>query len=107
MDLLGVPGDLFREGAPGAVSEEVAIAMASGALKASGADYSVAVTGVAGPDGGTEEKPVGTVWFAWATKNDKTTSACLRFDGDRRQVREQTIDTAIEGLVRLLSAQQA
>jgi nicotinamide-nucleotide amidase len=69
-DVLGVPQELLD--AHGAVSEPVVRAMAEGALRVSGADIAVAVTGIAGPDGGTPEKPVGTVWLAWASKGRET-----------------------------------
>jgi nicotinamide-nucleotide amidase len=82
--LLGVPADLLR--AHGAVSEEVARAMAEGARRASGATFCPAVTGIAGPDGGTPEKPVGTVWFALAGPAG-TRTKLSHFRGDRGQVR--------------------
>ncbi|MFL5424322.1 MAG: competence/damage-inducible protein A [Myxococcales bacterium] len=82
--LLGVPADLLR--AHGAVSEEVARAMAEGARRASGATWCPAVTGIAGPDGGTPEKPVGTVWFALAGPGE-TRTKLSHFRGDRGQVR--------------------
>lgn len=83
----------------GAVSGAVAVAMADGALRKSGANISVALTGVAGPDGGTEEKPVGTVWIAWAIRNGKTFSRLFHFEGGRKQVREQSIEEAFHGLI--------
>ena len=70
----------------GAVSQEVALAMAQGALEHSNAQVCIAVTGIAGPTGGSDAKPVGTVWFAWATP-DGIHSQCMRFDGDRAAVR--------------------
>lgn len=73
-ELLGVPEQILNQF--GAVSQEVAIAMAHGALKASSADLVIAVTGIAGPDGGSDEKPVGTVWLAWGTK-ENVKSVCL------------------------------
>lgn len=94
-DLLGVAPGLLE--AFGAVSKEVAEAMAVGALDRSGADLAVAVTGIAGPDGGSDEKPVGTVWFAWAVKDVGLHSACHQFDGDRNAVREQTVAMALQG----------
>lgn len=81
----------------GAVSEEVATAMALGASKYS--DVSVAVTGVAGPSGGSEEKPVGTVWIAWTILNQKTEAEKFWFEGDRQSIRNQTIEAAINGLI--------
>lgn len=82
----------------GAVSSETALAMAAGALSHSEADYAVAVTGIAGPDGGTNEKPVGTVFIAWASKDGSCRVEKFLFHGDRRQIRLQTVQTAIKGL---------
>jgi nicotinamide-nucleotide amidase len=85
----------------GAVSEAVVEAMASGVLRLSGADMAVAVSGVAGPDGGTVEKPVGTVWCAWAqsTSNGPAVDTERRvFAGDRESVRSQTVIWALQGL---------
>lgn len=93
---LGVPHELIAR--HGAVSEQVAAAMAVGALQHSHADYSVAVTGIAGPDGGTEEKPVGTVCFGWGQRGAGVRTARIVFDGDRQQVRELSILTALQGL---------
>jgi nicotinamide-nucleotide amidase len=96
--LLGVlPATLV---AHGAVSEAVVREMAEGALKLSGADLSVAVSGVAGPGGGSADKPVGTVWFAWALRR-KTGCAVFaelhHFAGDRREVRMQSVLVALGG----------
>ena len=85
----------------GAVSEEVVREMAAGALRASGADLAVAVSGIAGPDGGSEAKPVGTVWFAWATSTTDgpdIDTAKHHFRGDRETVRQQTVISALQGL---------
>lgn len=79
----------------GAVSEPVVTAMAEGARERANADVAIAVSGVAGPSGGSEEKPVGTVWFAWAWREDETETEVCHFDGHRRQVREQTIAHAL------------
>jgi len=94
--LLGVPAALIAE--HGAVSEPVARAMAAGALLNSRAQLSVAVTGVAGPTGGSADKPVGTVWLAWATPTGVTAERC-RFPGDRAAVRQATVVKALAGLL--------
>jgi len=85
----------------GAVSAEVVEEMAKGALRLSGADISVAVSGVAGPDGGTEEKPVGAVWFAWAVRDGSNALVDTRleqFSGDRELVREASVAYALQGI---------
>ena len=85
----------------GAVSEQTVAEMAEGCMNLSGSDYSVAVSGIAGPDGGSNDKPVGTVWLAWAIRcgaEIKTTAQKCRFDGDRHQVRLQTVIKALQGL---------
>ncbi|HEX7029114.1 MAG TPA: nicotinamide-nucleotide amidase [Gammaproteobacteria bacterium] len=84
----------------GAVSEAVAREMAAGALKRSRADVTVAVTGIAGPDGGSREKPVGTVWFGWAWPNGEVTAECRHFPGDRDEVRRATVEHAFRTLIR-------
>jgi nicotinamide-nucleotide amidase len=95
---LGVPTDLFTT--VGAVSREVVEAMVRGAQVHSKARFAVAVSGVAGPDGGSVEKPVGTVWLAWGDGEAVISRRC-QFDGDRDQVRRQTVKAALEGLVAL------
>ena len=95
--LLGVPHGLFVQ--VGAVSEEVVLAMATGALANSDGTLSVAVSGIAGPDGGTPEKPVGTVWIAWSKAGEKATAERFLFAGDRDAVRLQTIEAALHGLI--------
>ena len=99
--LLGVPPALIA--ARGAVSDEVARAMVEGVQRSSGADLAVAVTGIAGPAGGTPDKPVGTVWFGFAARRGdghvQTSSERLRFDGDRAQVRAATVRHALQGLL--------
>ena len=97
-ELLGVPAELI--GQHGAVSEPVARAMAAGALAHSPAQLAVAVTGVAGPTGGSADKPVGTVWFGWATPTGTVTEH-QRFDGDRAAVRAATVQHALRRLVEL------
>jgi nicotinamide-nucleotide amidase len=83
----------------GAVSAETAREMAAGALAHSRADISVSITGIAGPDGGTADKPVGTVWMAFAGKNLSTDTEVNIFPGDRRAVREATIQRALQHLI--------
>jgi nicotinamide-nucleotide amidase len=100
IEMLGVDASLIDK--HGAVSEPVARALAEGALSHSHADYSLAITGIAGPGGGTEDKPVGTVWFAWAGKDCSTTSSKNRFDGERNQVRELAIETALNRMAELI-----
>ena len=95
---LGVPEALF--GQVGAVSQEVVEAMVRGAQAASGARFAVAVSGVAGPDGGSPAKPVGTVWLAWGDGN-RVFSERRQFDGDREAVRRQTVSAALDGLLQL------
>jgi len=98
-ELLGVPAALIAE--HGAVSEPVVRAMAQGALQHSHAQVSVAVTGVAGPGGGSAGKPVGSVWFGWATPAGVVTQLC-HFEGDRHQVRQASVQHALQRLVDLL-----
>jgi len=86
----------------GAVSEEVAIEMARGALRRSHADVSVAVTGITGPTGGVPGKPVGTVHFAWGVRGGSVQARRFRFKGDRVAVRLQSVYVAIQGLIDLL-----
>ncbi len=83
--ILGVPADILVR--HGAVSEETALAMASGAALAFGSDCAFAITGIAGPEGATEDKPLGTVWFAY-TVAGTTMAEHIRFSGDRSDVRE-------------------
>ncbi|MCD2510916.1 CinA family protein [Comamonas endophytica] len=98
-EMLGVDAALIE--AHGAVSEAVALAMARGAVAHSLAQCSLAVTGVAGPGGGSVDKPVGTVWFGWCV-DGRADAECVRFEGDRAAVREATVEHALEGLVRRL-----
>lgn len=98
-ELLGV--DAAQIAAHGAVSEVVARAMAFGAVRHSQAQVSVAVTGVAGPSGGSPDKPVGTVWFGFSV-DGLLTSEMRRFDGDRAAVRAATVAHALRRLVQLL-----
>jgi len=84
----------------GAVSENTAIAMTEGALVNTSANLSVAITGIAGPDGGTQSKPVGTVCFAFGVKNKKTISLTQHFEGNREMVRRQALVTALQGIIK-------
>lgn len=99
---------LEGEQAPGAVSEQTVEQMARGALTAAEADFAVASSGIAGPGGGSEGKPVGTVWLAWAQRMDDrsvvVSSRCFCFRGDRENVRRQSVIAALEGLEACLKA---
>jgi nicotinamide-nucleotide amidase len=97
--LLGVRPQTLEE--HGAVSRETAIEMVSGALVHSGATVAVAVTGIAGPGGGTEDKPVGTVWIAWKRRGGYPQAQVFQFEGDRDAVRRRTVAEALSGLDRL------
>jgi nicotinamide-nucleotide amidase len=85
----------------GAVSEQTAIAMAEGALQNSHAQFAVSITGIAGPKGGTPEKPVGTVWFGYAIKG-KTTTVLQEFQGNREEIRIQAIEYALRSSLLLI-----
>ena len=101
--LQGAPADLQRDGA---VSQSVVEGMVRGAQRLSAARYAVAVSGVAGPGGGSAEKPVGTVWLAWAD-GEQVQSGCWRFAGDRDAVRQQTVQAALAGLLCLIEGREA
>lgn len=101
-EMLGVPRALLE--AHGAVSEEVVLAMARGALAYSNGDVSVSVSGVAGPDGGTDEKPVGTVWIGWGLGEGLTEAQHFLFPGDRDEVRNRSMLAAMAGLIERLRA---
>jgi nicotinamide-nucleotide amidase len=77
--------------------------MVTGALQHSAAQVALAVTGIAGPDGGTADKPVGTVWFAWGLKNGETHAQRYQLDGNRAEVRKQAVQIALQGVVNLLN----
>ena len=100
-DMLGVPAERIAE--QGAVSQEVALAMARGALANSGADVAVAVTGIAGPGGGTEDKPVGTVCFAWVREGRTPVTQRVQFAGNREEIRHQTVRLALGRLMEQLT----
>lgn len=95
-ELLGVPEEALQQ--LGAVSEQVVLAMAQGALARARAEFSVAISGIAGPEGGTAIKPVGTVWLAWVGPGSGT-AQCFHFAGDRQQVRQQAVLQALRGLI--------
>jgi cytidylate kinase len=99
-DMLHVSGDTLNTA--GAVSEAVAVEMAKGALFHSPADIAVAITGIAGPTGGTAEKPVGTVWIAWAAKGAGYTAQLFQYTGDRESIRQQAIYSALHTLLSIL-----
>ena len=94
--LLGVRAETLEHF--GAVSRETAIEMVSGALVHSGSAIAVAVTGIAGPGGGTDDKPVGTVWIAWKRRGGYPQAELFHFEGDREAVRRQTVAAALRGL---------
>lgn len=100
MEMLNVESGTLAEF--GAVSEQTARQMAEGALTHSRADISVAITGIAGPDGGTENKPVGTVWLAFARRNHKTRTLLIHCNGNRETVRNKTIEAAFNTLLEML-----
>ena len=94
--LLGVRAETLEHF--GAVSRETVVEMVSGALVHSGSTVAVAVTGIAGPGGGTDDKPVGTVWIAWKRRGGYPQAELFHFDGDREAVRRQTVAAALRGL---------
>jgi len=103
-EMLGVPAETLAR--HGAVSEETARSMAEGALRAGRANYAVAITGVAGPDGGTPAKPVGMVCFGWAALDGSTTSTTKRLPGDRAAVRHASVIVALQGLIDKIGPEQ-
>ncbi|MBE30703.1 MAG: damage-inducible protein CinA [Acidiferrobacteraceae bacterium] len=103
--LVGVPGSLISS--YGAVSAQVAEAMVSGALERTDASVAVSVTGIAGPGGGSEEKPVGTVFMAWQFPGGAAVSERFHFHGDREEVRRQSVATALSELARRAEANPA
>lgn len=97
--IIGVQNQTLED--HGAVSSEVVEEMAKGTLRLSGADIAVAISGVAGPSGGTKEKPVGTVWFGWAVRDGADAlvdTRCEQFIGDRELVREASVAYALQGV---------
>ncbi|AKH21922.1 nicotinamide-nucleotide amidase [Sedimenticola thiotaurini] len=99
-EMLGVEAGTLR--AHGAVSEAVVREMVSGALAHSQADLALSVSGIAGPGGGSVEKPVGTVWFGWQRRGGEALATCYCFAGDREAVRRQAVLTALQGVLELL-----
>ncbi len=99
-DLLGVPAETLAQF--GAVSRETAEAMAQGLLVMTPAHWGVAVTGIAGPGGGSPEKPIGLVWMAWAQRGGGLDSRYMQFSGEREQVRTAAANAALEGLLERL-----
>lgn len=103
-EMLGVSESILKK--YGAVSQETVSEMALGALQSSHADFSLSISGIAGPSGGTDEKPVGLVWFAWAQKTETSenilSSEQKIFDGDRDAVRQQAVAFALTEFVNLL-----
>jgi nicotinamide-nucleotide amidase len=97
--MLGVNKTLLSQYGP--VSEEIAIAMATGALNNSAAQISIAITGLAGPDGGTEKIPVGTLWTAWIGK-DFSKTQCQHYSGDRLIIRYNAVEFALQTLLNLI-----
>ena len=100
MAVLDVDGDVIAQ--HGAVSAAVAEAMADGALARFGADTAVAITGVAGPGGGTADKPVGTVWFCVKLSDGRTVTRCVQIPGERADVRDRSTTVAMHLLRRTL-----
>lgn len=99
-ELLGVELSTLKKA--GAVSKATAVAMAEGARRRAGVNAALAVTGIAGPGGGSADKPVGMVWFAWSLESRQISSEVMQFQGDRDAVRRQTVVHALSGLRDLL-----
>jgi len=99
MEMLDVPSSVIEQ--YGAVSRQTVIAMTQGALAHSRAELAVAISGIAGPGGGSQDKPVGTVWFAWQQQGQQAQTAKHRFYGNRDFVRHQAVTTALIGLLEL------
>lgn len=104
IELLGVRADTLQRF--GAVSRETAVEMAAGAVSRSHADLAVAVTGIAGPNGGSADKPVGTVWIAFCRRGKKAVTCCHHFAGDRSAVRARTVISALQGLISCAQGQE-
>ena len=95
--LLGVPEAVLQQ--YGAVSGETVVAMVKGLLSRCDAQYGVSISGIAGPEGGSVSRPVGTVWIAWSQAACEPLSRCFRFSGDREEVRREAVEVAIVGLI--------
>jgi nicotinamide-nucleotide amidase len=100
VEMLGVPEETLAS--HGAVSEETAAAMAAGALKHSRAQAALAISGIAGPGGGTPQKPVGLVCYGWALADGTLMSSTCRLDGDREEIRSRAVAAALRGLIELV-----
>ena len=98
--MLGIDESLLKQYGP--VSEEVVLAMATGALNKSPASVSIAITGIAGPDGGTEQLPAGTIWTAWIRKNAFSKTECQHYTGDRLIIRYAAVEFALQTLLNLI-----
>ena len=99
--MLGVRETTLKQ--HGAVSEMTVREMVAGALQHSAAQVAVSVSGIAGPDGGTAEKPVGTVWFAWGIRNGEAVAKRYQLSGNRAEVRAQAVHVALQGVINLLN----
>lgn len=104
-DMLDVPEELIVN--YGAVSEQVALAMAVGALKKSAGHIALSVTGIAGPNGGSLDKPVGTVWFGWAAQGIRPKTSKKLFPGDRHEIRLAACQYALEGVLLMMQEIEA
>jgi nicotinamide-nucleotide amidase len=100
IEMLGVPAETIDE--HGAVSEQTASAMAAGALKHSHAQASLAISGIAGPGGGTPQKPVGLVCYGWALTDGTVMSSTCRLDGNREEIRSRAVAASLRGLIDLM-----
>lgn len=101
VEMLGVSSDTLARF--GAVSEATVREMVEGALRNSQAQISLAVSGIAGPGGGTADKPVGTVWFAWGVKNGVSVARLHQLSGNRADIRAQAVRIALQGVLHLLA----
>ncbi|MDH5423884.1 MAG: nicotinamide-nucleotide amidohydrolase family protein [Gammaproteobacteria bacterium] len=104
MDILGVSAATLE--AYGAVSQQTVVEMVAGLLRSNSVSIGVAISGIAGPDGGTIEKPLGTVWLAWQSKSSEVFSKCYLFEGNREDIRLQAALKAVTGMIDLLESDQ-